>query len=44
VSELKEKESEPDLDFDSQKNKYKQIIDAKPIATIMTKTIQPEEP
>jgi hypothetical protein len=44
VVELKEKESEPDLDFDSKHNKGKQIIDAEPTATIMATTIQPEEP
>jgi hypothetical protein len=44
VVELKEKESEPDSDFDSEHNKGKQIIDAEPTATIVATTIQPEEP
>jgi hypothetical protein len=43
VVELKEKESEPYSDFDSEKNKGKRIIDAEPTTTIMTTTIQPEE-
>jgi hypothetical protein len=42
VAELKEKESKPDPD--SKHNKGKKIIDAKPTATIGTKTIQPKEP
>jgi hypothetical protein len=44
VVELKEKESEPNLDFDLEHNKGKQIIDAEPTATITTTTIQPKEP
>jgi hypothetical protein len=42
--ELKEKESGPGLDFDSENNKGKYIINAKPTATIMTSKIQLEEP
>jgi hypothetical protein len=44
VVELKEKELNPDSDSDSKNNKRKQIIDAEPTATIVTTTIQPEEP
>jgi hypothetical protein len=44
VAELKEKESEPNLDFDSKHNKGKQIIDAQPTSTIVATTIQLEEP
>jgi hypothetical protein len=44
VVKLKENESEPDSDFDSEHNKGKQIIDVEPTATIATTTIQPEEP
>jgi hypothetical protein len=43
VVELKEKELNLDLDPDSENNKRRQIIDAEPIATIATATIQPEE-
>jgi hypothetical protein len=44
VVELKEKESSPNSDSDSENNKRRQIIDAEPTATIATTTIQPEEP
>jgi hypothetical protein len=44
VEELKEKELEHDLKFDSMKNKGKQIIDVESIATIMATIIQREEP
>jgi hypothetical protein len=44
VVELKEKESEPNSDFDSKHKKGKQIIDAEPTATIVATTIKPEEP
>jgi hypothetical protein len=40
VVELKEKETKPNSDSDSEKNKRKQIIDAEPIAIIVTTTIQ----
>jgi hypothetical protein len=43
VAELKDKESNPDLDPDSENNKRRQIIDTKPIVTVATATIQPEE-
>jgi hypothetical protein len=43
VVNIKEKESEPDSDFDSYHNKGKQIIDVEPTSTIATKTIQPKE-
>jgi hypothetical protein len=43
VAELKDKESNPDLDPDSENNKRRQIIDAEPTATVATATIQPEE-
>jgi hypothetical protein len=42
--ELKEKESDPGSDSNSEHNKGKQIIDAEPTATIATTKIQPEEP
>jgi hypothetical protein len=41
VVELKDKESNPDLDHDLESNKRKQIIDAESIATVATATIQP---
>jgi hypothetical protein len=41
VAELKNKESNPDLDPDSENNRRRQIIDAKPTATVETTTIQP---
>jgi hypothetical protein len=44
VVELKERELKHDLNFDSKHNIGKQIIDAKPNATIAATTIQPEEP
>jgi hypothetical protein len=44
VVELKETKSSPDSDYDSDNNKKRQIIDAKPTATIATATIQLEEP
>jgi hypothetical protein len=43
VAELKDKESNLDLDPDSENNKRRQIIDAEPTATVATTTIQPEE-
>jgi hypothetical protein len=43
VVELKDKDSNPDLDPDSENNKRRQIIDAEPIVIITTATIQPEE-
>jgi hypothetical protein len=43
VVELKDKESNPDLDPKSENIKRIQIIDAEPTATVTTATIQPEE-
>jgi hypothetical protein len=43
VVELKDKESNLDLDLDSKNNKRAYIIDTKPTATIATATIQPKE-
>jgi hypothetical protein len=43
-SEIKEKESNPDSESDSENNGRRQIIDADPTATVTTTTIQPEEP
>jgi hypothetical protein len=44
VVELKEIEPIRDLNSNSDNNKRRQIIDAKPTSTFMTTTIQPEEP
>jgi hypothetical protein len=44
VVKFKERELKHDLNFDSKHNKGKQIIDAEPTATIVVRTIQPEEP
>jgi hypothetical protein len=44
VAELKEIEPSPKSDCDSDNNKRRHIIDAEPIATVPTATIQPEEP
>jgi hypothetical protein len=44
VGALKEKESEPDSNFDSDHTKGKQIIDVEPTSTIAATTIQPKEP
>jgi hypothetical protein len=43
VVHLKVKYLNPDLNYDSEKNKWKQIIDENPTTTIMTTTIQPKE-
>jgi hypothetical protein len=43
VAKIKEKELEPKSNSDSEHNKGKQIIDAKPTATIVATTIQPKE-
>jgi hypothetical protein len=43
VVELKDKESNLDLDPDSENNKRIHIIDEEPTATITTATIQPEQ-
>jgi hypothetical protein len=44
VVEIKEKDSNPDSESDSENNGRRQIIDADPTATVATATIQPEEP
>jgi hypothetical protein len=44
VAEIKEKESNLDSEYDSENNGRRQIIDANPTATVVTTTIQPEEP
>jgi hypothetical protein len=40
VVEIKDKESNPNLDPNSENNKRRQIIDAEPTATVATATIQ----
>ena len=42
--ELKENETEPDSEFDSNNNKSRHIIDVEPTATVMTTIIQLKEP
>jgi hypothetical protein len=44
VAEIKDKESNPDSEYDSENNGKRQIIDIDPIVTVMITTIQPEEP
>jgi hypothetical protein len=44
VANIKETESNPDSNFDPNNNISRHIIDAKPIATVVTATIQLEEP
>jgi hypothetical protein len=44
VAKIKEKESNPDSEYDYENNGRRQIIDAKPNSIVMTTTIQPEEP
>jgi hypothetical protein len=44
VAEIKEKEPNPDSEFDYENNGKRQIINAYPIAIVATATIQPEEP
>jgi hypothetical protein len=43
-SEIKDKESNPDLESDSENTGKRQIIDVDPTAIVTTTTIQPEEP
>ena len=43
MAKLKNKVRNPELDPDSENDKRRQIIDAKPTATVTTTTIQPEE-
>jgi hypothetical protein len=44
VAEIKDKELNPDSESDSRNNGKRQIIDTDPTATVVTTTIQPEEP
>jgi hypothetical protein len=44
VAEIKDKESNPDSEFDFENTSKGQIIDADPTAIFTTATIQPEEP
>jgi hypothetical protein len=44
VVEIKEKESNSDLESDSENTGRRQIIDADPTTIVATTTIQPEEP
>jgi hypothetical protein len=43
VVNLKDRDSNPNLDIDLENNKRRQIIDAEPIVIVATATIQPEE-
>jgi hypothetical protein len=44
VVEIKDKEPNPNLESDSENTGKRQIIDADPMAIVMTATIQIEEP
>jgi hypothetical protein len=44
VAEIKDKELNPDSEFDYENTSKRQIIDADPTVIVMTATIQPEEP
>jgi hypothetical protein len=44
VAEIKDKELNPDSEYDFENNGKGQIIDVDPTAIVMTTTIQPEEP
>jgi hypothetical protein len=44
VAEIKDKEPNPDSEFDFENNGKRQIIDADPTAIVATATIQPKEP
>jgi hypothetical protein len=44
VAEIKDKEPNPDSEFDSENTGKGQIIDADPTSIVATATIQPEEP
>jgi hypothetical protein len=44
VAEIKDKELNPDSEYDSKNTGKRQIINADPTAIVMTATIQPEEP
>jgi hypothetical protein len=44
VAEIKDKEPNPDSEFDFENNNRRQIIDVDPTATVMIGTIQLEVP
>ena len=44
MAEIKDKEPNPDSEFDFENTGKRQIIDADPAAIVATTTIQPEEP
>jgi hypothetical protein len=44
VAEIKDKELNPDFEFDYENSGKRQIINADPTSIFMTATIQPEEP
>ena len=44
MAEVKDKESNPDSEYDPENIANRQIIDADPTATVVTTTIQLEEP
>ena len=44
MTEMKDKESNPDSEFDYENTGKGQIIDANPTAIVTTATIQPEKP
>jgi hypothetical protein len=44
VVEIKDKEPNPDSQFDYENTNRRQIIDGNPTAIVTTATIQPEEP
>jgi hypothetical protein len=44
VVEIKDKDLNPNSNFDYENNKRRHIIDEKPIAIVATTTIQPKEP
>jgi hypothetical protein len=44
VVNIRDKELNPNLESDPKDNEKRQIIDADPNSTIVTATIQPEEP
>jgi hypothetical protein len=44
VAKIKDKESNPNSEFDSENTSRREIIDVDPTTTFTTSTIQPEEP
>jgi hypothetical protein len=44
VAKIKDKEPNPDSEFDFENTDRRQIIDADPTTIVATATIQPEEP